>query len=86
MRSYAVINCSLSNSHFPHGFLNCLKQENKKINTFIPDIPEDCMFHITTVATFLALVLTLWHHSRHSAASEEKALYVVFLIAAKQSI
>lgn len=44
------------------------------------------MFHITMVATFLALVLTLWHHSRHSAASEEKALYVVFLIAAKQSI
>lgn len=78
------MNCSLCSPCFPCCFMKCLKQENKKINTFAPSMLEHCMFHILQYQDFLPwYLLSLCHQSRSSAASEEKASYIIFLIAAK---
>lgn len=61
-----------------------LKQENKKTNTFTSSMLERCMFHILQYQDLLLwFLLSLCHQSRSSSVPEEKALYIIFLIAAK---
>lgn len=47
------MNCSLCGPCFPCGFMKCLKQENKKVNTSVLSMLESCMFHILQYQDFL---------------------------------
>lgn len=76
------MSCSLCSPCFPCGFMKCLKQDNKKMNTSAPSMLESFMFHILQYQHFWYL-LSLCHQSRSSAASEGKMQYIVFLRTAK---